>query len=104
MENILGLSGLFVSFLGILFVVGTKIPILAKSAPKERKKRPSLILKLKPFWDLLCEKVESFSFYGFLHKILSKIKVFNLKTEKITDIWLRKIRQRGIEKKKEEDK
>ena len=104
MENILNFSGLATSFLGIALLIVNKIPILLESNPSKFKKKKSIIIKLRPFFEKIAEKINSFSFYGTLHKILSKIKILNLKAEKITDFWLSKIRQRHIQEKEKEEK
>ena len=99
MQNILSFSGLMISFLGIMFIIVDKVPDLLKINPKSFKKKTSFLIKIKPFSDKIILKINSFSFYGMLHKVLSKIKVLNLKAEKITDFWLTKVRKKHIEKK-----
>ncbi len=102
MENLTALLFLLVSFLGIIFLVIFKIPVLSEANPKDFQKKPSRVfLKAKDYLNQTTERIKGISFYGIFCKILSKIKILSLKVEKYTDILLAKTRKKKIEKDRE---
>ena len=91
------------SFLGLAILVFRKIPLLVKmpAVARESKDEDSF-LKLR-------EKIKSvpglksFSFEIFLQKIISKIRVLSLRTERKTFHWLERLRAKNKRKKLEDN-
>lgn len=89
---------LFIGLIGMAVILFRKIPLLTELSPEEIKE-PGAFGKIK-------EKIKnngtlkSFSGELLLQKLLSKIRILTLKTDKKTDSWLTKLRQRSLEKKK----
>lgn len=96
MGNIISILGLLMGLSGMLGIAFYKAPYLAKADPLDFKKG-ALKEEAKRFLLNILEKIRNFSPYATLHKALSKIKVLNLKIEKIIDYWLKKIRQKKEE-------
>lgn len=96
MGNIISIFGLLTGLFGMLGIAFYKAPSLVNADPLDFKKGV-LKKEVKRFLHNVLEKIRSFSPYAFLHKALSKIKVLNLKIEKIIDYWLKKIRQKKEE-------
>ncbi len=99
MGNSINLAFLFMSFFGIFIMLAIKVPVLSEINPSQYKKKPSLFFKGRTILEKIFSRIRSFSFYNFIHKLLSKIKILNLKIEKIIDYLLGKIRKKKSEKK-----
>ncbi len=88
---------LICSFLGILVILWRKVPLLIQ-LPKTEVVSTSFSFKIK-------EKIKSLRVIKiipsevFLQKILSKFRIFTLKTEQKTAQWLQKLRERSLKKK-----
>jgi len=86
------------SFLGMLTILRHKIPVLVKLPETEGKSQKTLLFKLKRrVFSVLPKK--SFSYEIFLQKLLSKIRILTLKTDRKTSSWLQKLRERSKKKK-----
>lgn len=89
-----------ISFLGIIWILFRKIPVLLSLpvAPAKESfffKRFQKIKKINPF--------KNFSYEIFLQKILSKIRILSLRAENKTSGWLQKLRQKSQNKKEKEN-
>lgn len=89
---------LFVGLIGMGVIIIRKIPVLAKLSAVEIKK-PGVLGKLK---DKVRNNgtIKAFSGEVLLQKMLSKIRLLTLRTDKKTSAWLAQLRQKSIEKKK----
>lgn len=86
-----------VSFVGVLFILTTKIPVLV-SLPKNGTtglKKPKLIAKLEK--DIKAKHFHFFEKQMLLHKTLSLVKVWTLKAETKIDHLLHGIRKKAQE-------
>ena len=88
---------LAISLIGMSVILIRKIPILSELSP-QKIEGPGILGKLK-------NKVKSnrtlktFSGEILLQKILSKVRILTLKTDKRTSTWLRELRQKSLKKK-----
>ncbi len=82
---------LIISFLGIIYFIWIKIPVLAELPIRERKKRKIQIKN--PFL--------SFSLEKYLHKILSNARILILKIERKISHWLQDLRAKNKKEKKD---
>jgi len=93
---------LFIGLIGMGVIIIKKIPVLCELSIQEVKKpeglRKLILRKLK-------SKIrdngtlESFSTELLLQRILSRIRVLTLKTDKKTGVWLTKLHKRSLKKK-----
>jgi len=85
------------SFLGIVAIFVRKIPlILSFEPPKE-----DVISKLKEKVKNLVEISNNFSFEIFLQKLIRRIRILSLKIDNLTLKWLKKLRKKYSEGKKD---
>lgn len=88
---------LFIGLIGMGVIIIRKIPVLVALSTQEIR-GPGALEKLK-------EKIrnngalESLSGEVLLQKILSKIRILTLRTDKKTNTWLTKLHQRSLKKK-----
>lgn len=86
-----------ISLIGMGLILIRKIPVLSELSP-QKIEGPGILGKLK-------DKVKSngalktFSGEVLLQKILSKIRIITLKTDKRTSTWLTRLRQKSLKKK-----
>lgn len=88
---------LICSFLGIAVIFFRKTPLLLQLPKTEMVSEP-LFLRLKnkmKFW----QSVKFPPLEIFLQKLLSKFRIFTLKTDSKTANWLRRLRERSLKKK-----
>lgn len=88
---------LICSFLGIAIILLRKIPLLLQ-LPKTEMVSESLFLRLKnkiKFWQTV--KIPPLEI--ILQKLLSKFRIFALKTDSKTANWLQRLRERSLKKK-----
>jgi len=98
MINLISLTLLLISLLGIALIILRKAPVLAElSLVRDRNKG---ILNKAVNIIKKSEVVKGFTPDVLLHKTLSKVRVLTLKTECKTADWLKDLRQKSIEKKK----
>jgi len=101
MFDVINIVILVGSFLGMAVIALRKIPVLSELSPSEissRKVGSGLIAKTKK--KIKNNKIlDSLSAELFLQRMLSKIKIIILKTDKKTDAWLMKLNQRSPKKK-----
>lgn len=102
MAEILALIILIGSFLGMLVIFLRKIPILATLPPEIKEPQQGLVFRLKSRISRF-RPVKSFSSEALLQKILSKIRVLNLKIEHRTSNYLQKMRENSRRKKVDEN-
>lgn len=101
--DIIALIVLVISFSGLLFFIFKKIPAL-KAMPE-----PESIFLKKEFKKKIREKTKevikerSNSLEAALHKLLSKIRILSLKTDKKMSDWIIKLRERSLERTKDLD-
>lgn len=89
-----------ISFLGMIWILFGKIPVLLSLPVREPKeslflKQFQKIKKINPF--------KNFSYEVFLQKVLSKIRILSLRAENKTSSWLQKLREKHQEKKEKEN-
>lgn len=99
MNGIITLFIFILSFIGIVFIIYRKIPVLVNYAPFDSK-NGGMFVKIK---EKIKEKVALNTMNSgelFLLKILSKLRVVVLKTEHQIGCWLSALRQKSIEKEK----
>ena len=88
---------LITSFLGIVFILGRKIPLLAQLSKTQIVSEPFLARmknKVKPV-----EIIKNIPLEGLLQKLLSKLRIATLKLESKTAHWLTELRKRSLHKK-----
>jgi len=91
------------SFLGIIIIILQKIPVLVQLPDTEQKSVfANLSQKIKNNFKKIKDFTKEFSFEVFFQKILSKIRVLNLKLENKITHWLQSLREKN-KKKKEGD-
>jgi len=90
----------FIGFVGMSIIVLRKIPVLAELPIQQTETEKSRVLKTIKEKINANKIINSFSADIILQKVLSKIRILTLKTDNKTSIWLAKLRQRSIEKKK----
>ena len=88
---------LICSFFGIVVVLWRKIPLLIQLPKTEMVSEPFL-LKLKNKIKLQ-EIIKNIHLEIFLQKLLSKFRIFTLKTDSKTANWLIRLRERSLKKK-----
>jgi hypothetical protein len=100
-SNLASLIILIFSFLGLVFFVAKKMPVLADLVlEKTNSDEKGLLAKLK-------NKVRNtpgikdFSLELFLQKIISQIRILSLKTDHKTANWLKNLREKTQKKKLE---
>jgi len=88
---------LFIGLIGTGVIIIKKIPVLCELSIQEVKK-PGVLRRLR---GKIRDNgtLESFSTELLLQKILSKIRVLTLKTDKKTGAWLTKLHKRSLKKK-----
>jgi len=98
--DIIALIVLIVSFIVLSFLIFKKIPAL-KAMPE-----PEAIFLKKELKKKIREKTKevikerSNSLEAILHKLLSKIRILSLKTDKKMSDWIIKLRERSVERTK----
>src|SRR3989344_3231487 len=96
MIEIIFLSLLIFSLLGMGVILFRKFPLLAKL--------PEIPISKKSLTTTIKERVkklpgaDKFDYEMYLQKLLSKIRILTLKTESTTESWLAKLRQKAIRK------
>ncbi|MFA5432967.1 MAG: hypothetical protein WC319_08870 [Candidatus Paceibacterota bacterium] len=101
--EIIVLIVLIVSFLGLSFLIIKKVPAL-KAMPE-----PEAIFLKKDLKKKIREKTkevikENSNFLeALLHKILSKIRILSLKIDNKMSDWIKKLRDRSVERTKDFD-
>jgi len=101
--DIIYLIILIVSFSGLSFLIFKKIPVL-REMPE-----PEAIFLKKDLKKKIREKTKevikerSNSLEAILHKLLSKIRILSLKTDKKMSDWIIKLRERSVERTKDFD-
>ena len=99
MDELIAISILIGSLLGIGVILIRKIPVLVELP--EVIKKPSG----EPFWLKLKRKIKnipgfkSFSYEIFLQKLLSRIRILTLKTDNKTSSWLQRLREKSRKQK-----
>lgn len=96
MPELIAIVILISSLLGIAIIIIRKIPLLAK-LPIRSTEEKVLILKLKQRLKNF-PGLKSFSYELLLQKILSRIRIWTMKTENKTSHWLEKLRQKSNQK------
>ena len=88
----------FLGFFGVLIILLKKIPVLAELP--EKSSTNFLEASVLNFRDQIKDlnSFKNFSIELFLQKILSRLKVLILKIENLITLWLRKLREKSIEK------
>ena len=86
---------LLISFIGMGAIISRKIPLLAELKVDQVKPKYNLAKRGSRI-----EKIRIILFESLLQKILSRTRVLILKTDRKTSVWLAKLRQKSIEKKK----
>lgn len=101
--DIISLIVLILSVLGLTILVFKKAPIL-KGMPE-----PEHIFLKKEFKKKIKEKTkevikENSNFLeAMLHKLLSKIRILSLKTDNKMSAWIKRLRERSVERTKDFD-
>jgi len=102
MIGVISAAVFLLSFFGIVLIVLSKLPLLEDAfcqAPLEdggvTPKIKNTLKKINP--------LKNFSFEVFLHKVLSKTRIFTLRFENKTYNWLQALRQRSKNKILEND-
>ncbi len=98
MSELIAVIILIIGLIGVAVIIFRKIPVLVE-LPLQEIEKSRVLGELK---DKIRNNgtLKSFSGEILLQKLLSKIRVLTLKTDKKTDSWLTKLRQRSLEKKK----
>ncbi len=100
MAELIAITILTVSFLGIGVILFRKIPILLELP----ETAPSYFNWLDVFKKIkTLNPFKEFSSELFLQKILSKVRILTLKTDNKTSSWLQRLRARSQKKKFEEN-
>lgn len=100
MQEITASIALFVSFASLGYIVGRKVPLLLTFPARQEGDSVKEILqntKEKIQNSIVFKAVSSPSL--LLQKLLSKARVFSLRTENKTSQWLERLRKRSQEKK-----
>ena len=97
MIEIIFLSLLIFSLLGMGVILFRKFPLLAKLPETTPISKAYLALKFKESVKKL-PGANKFDYEMYLQKLLSKIRILTLKTESTTESWLAKLRQKAIRK------
>jgi hypothetical protein len=101
--EIIALIILIVSFLSLSFLIFKKMPALkAMPEPEAIFFKKELKKKIRAKTKEVMEK-RSNSLEAILHKLLSKIRILSLKTDKKMSDWIIKLRERSIERTKDFD-
>ena len=97
--NLIAIIVLLGSLLGMGIILYRKMPIFAELSKETAEEKENLFPRLN--LDIIKRffPVKSFSLEGFLHKILSKIRVLALKIENKTATLLEKLRTKKREEK-----
>lgn len=98
MTQLIAFLVLIFGFLGILVLVGKKLPelVLVSEEKKESylEKLKRKIKEINPF--------KNFSLEIFLQKIVFQIRILSLKIDNLTFNWLRELRQKYQQRKQKE--
>jgi methyl-accepting chemotaxis protein len=98
--DIIALIVLIVSFFCLSFLIFRKIPaVKAMPEPEAIFFKKELKKKIKDKTKEVI-KERSNSFESLLHKLLSKIRILSLKTDKKMSDWITKLRERSLERTK----
>lgn len=96
--DIIALITLISSFLGLIFFISKKIPVLANLQIDTTASSPGFISKIigriKNF-----RIIKFFSLDNLLHKAVSQIRVITLKADHKTAGWLKSLREKTRKKK-----
>lgn len=90
------------SLMGIAVILWRKLPLLNQLPTSEVTTGPSLISKIKNKIHPV-QLIKNLPMETFLQKVLSRFRVFTLKTEQKTALWLQKLREKSARKKKFEN-
>lgn len=100
MQEITASVALFVSLASLGYIVGRRVPVLLTFPAKQQEDSMKEILQevARKIQDSVLFRVVS-SPSLLLQKLLSKARIFSLRTENKTSQWLEKLRKRSQEKK-----
>lgn len=101
-SEIIAVTILFGSLLGIGVIIYRKIPILVGLPENLPREGEPIVLKLKKKIKEL-HPFKNFSYEIFLQKMISKIRILSLKTDNQTFSWLQKLKEKTKKKKLEND-
>jgi len=101
--EIIALIILFCSLIGMALIVWRKIPVLVQLPESVGKNQESLFLQIKKIITNI-NFFKKFSWYIFLQKVLSKIRILTLKAENKTAQWLKELREKSQKQKNFENK
>lgn len=87
------------SLMGIVVVLWRKLPLLNQLPMNEMMTGPSFLSKIKNKIHPV-RLVKNVPMETLLQKMLSKFRVFAMKTEQKTAVWLQKLREKSARKKK----
>jgi len=102
MANFIALAVLAISFIGLVFILLKKLPVLARTHVPADNPSYVAIAKLKSKVKNALDPV-GLDYELYLQKVLSRVRVLTLKTENKTANWLEILRQRS-KKNSEENK
>jgi hypothetical protein len=94
---------LFCSLIGMALIVWRKIPVLVQLPESVGKNQESLFLQIKKIITNI-NFFKKFSWYVFLQKVISKIRILTLKAENKTAQWLKELREKSQKQKNFENK
>jgi hypothetical protein len=101
--EIIALIILFCSLIGMALIVWRKIPVLVQLPESVGKNQESLFLQIKKIITNI-NFFKKFSWYIFLQKVISKIRILTLKAENKTAQWLKELREKSQKQKNFENK
>jgi len=97
--NLIALVLLAISFIGMVFMVLKKVPELReKTEPDINIFKKETRKKIKDKTREIL-KNNSSSIENVLHKLLSKVRILSLKTDKLVSGWITSLRKRSVERK-----
>ena len=102
MIGVISAAVFLLSFFGIVLIVSRKLPFLEDASYQTSLEDGGTVPKIKNGLRKI-NPFKNFSFEIFLHKILSKTRVFTLRFENKTYNWLQALRQRSKSKILEND-
>lgn len=88
---------LVASFLGLAVILWRKASVL-RTLPEPASTLPDLLIAKAKEGSKNIPVVKDFSYERYLQKILSKIRVYTLKTDSKTSGWLERLRQKNNQK------
>jgi len=97
MTELILITILISSLLGIGVILYRKLPVLVKLPEAPVKFKESLVLKMRSGVKKLPGK-DKFDYELYLQKILSRVRILTLKTENKTSNWLERLRQKNNQK------